>query len=429
MSRSCDVVLCLLDLRSAFDTLQHEILIQRLADIGVRDKALEWFRSYLVDRTTSVKVNNSRSCCSLVKYGVPQGSVLGPTLFNVYCRPLGRIIRKHDISYHMYADDSQLYVDFSPCDEKTALANLQRCIQEVREWLRENFLLLNDKKTEVVIFGKDATEKQLQIGKSVISSRSAATSLGCILDSKLNMSQQVSRVCKSANYYLHCIRKIRNFISMDACKLLVHTLVMVRLDYCNALLCGAREDVIRQLQSIGILIKIRPYLDKVTLRNLYFTFVYPYLIYCVEVWGNACDTHLDPIIKIQKKCVRVITFSHYLEPTESLFKDLKILAFKKLVIQRILLLMFKHNIGIVPKPIASLFTKKSEIHNYNTRHCSSLHPAIGKSEATYRTFSYHAILIWNYLSKLICTNVTLACFKKRSLVYLQTHLISYRTVR
>ena len=70
----------------------------------------------------------------------------------------------------MDADDSQLYVDFSPCDEKTALANLQRCIQEVREWSRENFLLLNDKKTEVVIFGKDTIEKQLQIGKSVISS-------------------------------------------------------------------------------------------------------------------------------------------------------------------------------------------------------------------------------------------------------------------
>ena len=86
--------------------------------------------------------------------------------------------------------------------------------------------------------------------KSVISSRSAATSLGCILDSKLNMSQNVSRVCKSANYYSHCIRKIRNIISMDVCKLLVHTLVMVRLDYCNALLCGAREDVIRQLERL-----------------------------------------------------------------------------------------------------------------------------------------------------------------------------------
>ena len=168
LSRSRDVVLCLLDLRSAFDTLQHEILIQRLADIGVRDKALEWFRSYLVDRTTSVKVNNSRSCCSLVKYGVPQRSVLGPTLFNVYCRPLGRIIRKHDISYHMYADDSQLYVDFSPCDEKTALANLQRCIQEVREWLRENFLLLNENKTEVVFLGRTPLRSNCKLANRLL---------------------------------------------------------------------------------------------------------------------------------------------------------------------------------------------------------------------------------------------------------------------
>ena len=153
----------------------------------------------------------------------------------------------------MYADDSQLYVDFSPCYEKTASANLERCIQEVRERRRENFLLLNNKKTEVVIYGKETTGKQLQIGKSVINSRSAAISLGCILDSKLNMSQHVSRVCKSVNYYLHCIRKIRNFISMDVCKLLVHTLlvVIVRLDYCNSLLCGAREDVIIQLYLIS----------------------------------------------------------------------------------------------------------------------------------------------------------------------------------
>ena len=64
------------------------------------------------------------------------------------------------------------------------------------------------------------------------------------------MSQHVSRVCKSANYYLHCIRKIRNFINTDVCKLLVHTLVTVRLDYCNALLCGAREDLIRQLERL-----------------------------------------------------------------------------------------------------------------------------------------------------------------------------------
>ena len=138
----------------------------------------------------------------------------------------------------------------------------------------------------------------------------------------------------------------------------------------------------------------------------------PILTYCVEVWRNACETHLDPIIKIQKKCVQVITFSHYLEPTESLFKDLKILAFKKSVIQRILLLMFKHNIGIVPKPIASFCTKKVKSMVIILDIVAHFIPRLVNQKQHYRTFSYHAILIWNYLLKLICTNVTLACFKK-----------------
>ena len=94
-------------------------------------------------------------------------------------------------------------------------------------------------------------------------------------------------------------------------------------------------------------------MDKTTLKNLYFTFVYPYLIYCAEVWGNAYDTHLEPIIKIQKRCIRTITFSCYFEQTEPLFKELKILSFKKLVTQRILLMMIRYSLGIVPK------------HNYN----------------------------------------------------------------
>ena len=85
--------------------------------------------------------------------------------------------------------------------------------------------------------------------------------------------------------------------------------------------------------------------------------MYPYLIYCGEVWGNACDTHLDPIIKVQKRCIRTITFSCYFEQTEPLFRELEILSFKKLVIQRIILMMFKYSLGIVPKPIILLFTK------------------------------------------------------------------------
>ena len=79
-------------------------------------------------------------------------------------------------------------------------------------------------------------------------------------------------------------------------------------------------------KSIGILTKIRRFLNQKTLRNLYFSFVYPYLTYCVEVWGNTHDTYLNPLIKLQKKCIRIITFYHYLEHTPPLFKQLDILS-------------------------------------------------------------------------------------------------------
>ena len=135
---------------------------------------------------------------------------------------------------------------------------------------------------------------------------------------------------------------------------------------------------------------------------------------------------------MQKKCLRSNSFSYYLEPTEFLFKDLNILALKTIGSIEIfyywcwnIILVLSQNLlyWLLPHYL------RKKIHNYNTKYCSSLHPAIGKSEATYGTISYHAILIWNYLWKLICINVTLACFKKWPLEYLQTHLIPYRTVR
>ena len=97
------------------------------------------------------------------------------------------------------------------------------------------------------------------------------------------------------------------------------------------------------LKSVGILCKVQKYLDQQTLHNLYYTFVYPYLIYVVEIWGNACNVYLDPLVKLQKKCLKIITFSSYLEHTEPLFQNLEILNFKQLVIHRIAMLMFKNS--------------------------------------------------------------------------------------
>ena len=94
-------------------------------------------------------------------------------------------------------------------------------------------------------------------------------------------------------------------------------------------------------KGLGILFKARKYLNRKCLLNLYYSFIYPYLTYCVEVWGNTPDTHIDPLIKLQKKVIRIITFSPYLTHIEPLFKELNILPFPKVVIQRIALQMFK----------------------------------------------------------------------------------------
>ena len=119
--------------------------------------------------------------------------------------------------------------------------------------------------------------------------------------------------------------------------------------------------------------------------------------YCVDIWRSACNIHLDPIVKIKKKSIRTIRYSSYLEHTHPLFDSLNILCFHKLVIQRISLIMFKNEVGLVPKPISQLFTKNNEYHDYNTRHSSSIHLSVGRGEAIYRPFSFHGINIWNYL--------------------------------
>ena len=212
-----------------------------------------------------------------------------------------------------------------------------------------------------MIFHRARIENTVQIQGNIIDHVNATKFLGIIIDNKLNWSDHI-------NY-------IKNKIS----------------------------------KSLGIIYKIRSFLNRITLRNLYHTFVFPYLIYGVEVWGNTHAIHLNPIIKLQKKSIRAITFSHYLELSQPLFKQLNILDFKKLAIQRISLMMFKQHNGIVPTPIAKLFELNNLHHNYNTRQNRKLHTQIGNRESVYKLFSFHGINIWNHLSSKISTDVSYAC--------------------
>uniref|UniRef100_A0A8C2FQR6 Reverse transcriptase domain-containing protein n=1 Tax=Cyprinus carpio TaxID=7962 RepID=A0A8C2FQR6_CYPCA len=131
--RGCISLLVLLDLSTAFNTIDHNILLQRLENfVDIIGSALAWFKSYLYDRHQFVAVNEEVSYRSQVLYGVPQGSVLGPLLFTLYMLPLGDIIRKHGVSFHCYADDTQLYISSWP-GQIYQFEKLTECIVDVKK--------------------------------------------------------------------------------------------------------------------------------------------------------------------------------------------------------------------------------------------------------------------------------------------------------
>ena len=135
-------ILALLDLSAAYDTIDRHILLERLRiTMGLSGTVLSWFESYVTGRSQSVIVNCLQSSIFDVQIGVPQGSVPGPVLYILYTKPLGKIIKEHNINYHMYADDTQLYksVPFSVQSIETRSGNVEK-------WMTDNKLKMNNGK-------------------------------------------------------------------------------------------------------------------------------------------------------------------------------------------------------------------------------------------------------------------------------------------
>ena len=379
-------ILILLDLSAAFDTIDQNKLLELLNhSFGIRGNVLKWFSSYLTDRTQSVKIGDTLSDAHKLSYGVPQGSVLGPILFVIYTTSLGSIIRKHGLTFHLYADDTQLYIGFKPSNESSVhevASKIEACISDIRIWMTNNQLKLNDDKTEIlVITSNQMLRKKLDISIKVGEhhlkpSETPIRNLGVLFDSVFDLKSHVSNLCKHLYMSLYSLGKIRKYLDKPTTEKIVNATITSKMDYCNSLLYGMK----------------------------------------------SCDTNRLQLI--QNQAARIVTLKRKRDHITPVLRELYWLPIVERVTFKILLMTYKAQCGLAPDYIASLINpyqssriglRSESLHLLDNTERYRL-KSFGK-----RAFSIAAPSLWNSLPlcmRQVKTSESLTMFKKNLKNYL-----------
>ena len=339
-----------LDLSKAFDTINHDILLQKMEFYGIRGIAHDWMKSYLSNRSQFVRYQNCSSNKKSTTCGIPQGSVLGPLLFIIYTNDLPDCLsRSKGI---LFADDTTVYLSSKNTNE--LYTNMSADLTKLADWFHANKLSLNVNKTNCMLItniNESASHKYtLKIGNDVIERKTCVKFLGLHLDDRLTWHEHI-KVCKSkAASSIYAINRIKNIVP----KRYMHT--------------------------------------------LYFTLVYPYFAYGIPLWGGTYNVHKKNLITMQKRVIRIISGAKYNDHTGPLFKQAHILKLDDIYKMETLKIVYSCIHKDLPTPLGRLFTLNSEIHKRNTRQQADLHTKKCRTTLASQHIESRGPHFWNSLT-------------------------------
>ena len=350
-----------IDLKKAFDTVNHKILREKLDKYGIRGVANSWIKSYLDNRKQFVCVKDCNSELLNISCGVPQGSILGPKLFILYINDMCNVTKIFE--YVLFADDTNLFC--SNDNMKVLIKEINEGLSKLKKWFAVNKLSLSIEKTNFINFskGKNNIDKDIniRIGNENVKRVDSTKFLGIIIQENLSWKMHIDKICS------------------------------------------------KMMKAIGIMNRMKSFLPQNSLRMLYNTLVVPHMTYSCEVWGSTYPSNLTKIVLIQKKALRIINDLNFLDHCEHLF-DRKCMKFQKLTKLKIAIFMYKVKMKILPPPIQKLFTSNNQ--QMNTRQNIDFVLKYARTTNKLHSLSYSGVRTWNDIPQTIRNSASISTFKK-----------------
>ena len=380
VDRKLGVVVLIIDLSAAFDTVDHSVLLGILqSKFHITGSALSWFKSFLSGRTQRVKIGDSLSTPLSILFGVPQGSILGPLLFNLYCSSLPDAFASAGFNSMGYADDNlgfRVFPAFSKLS--TLFSDVPSCLSSLSHWTNSHFLKLNKTKTHVMVFGNKSFKQSVNLSGRLNSTGAllplseSTKLLGTHLDDSLSFNLHVSKTVSSSLIILKNVRSIRQFLTVDAAASLIHAIITSKLDQTNSLLF------------------------------------------------NLSSSNMVKLQRIQNFALRTVLNLHPRSHTTQHYQDLHWLTVDQRIHFKILTIVFKCIHCLAPSPLAEKVKMASPLDMLLDS--SQFYPstAVGK-----KAFSYSAPRCWNALPRHLRVIPSLDTFKAHLKHHLFTNFPSY----